>query len=395
LTIPGTIEDLILERLYQRVRIFEESIGDLEDLLGEIVRELTQDLFSPDLTPAQQEARIIQAADAVEQKRLEQEALDSRLGSLIGHDEFFSDEIARVRESRRYITSSELLIVIRDFLAGHHPQCGMTQQEPSVWKIEISEPLRWFVRSMLGTEDSGWFEFQRRTSRGTLDFAIDGDVAQERPNLDLLTFYHPLVRAVAKYYEQNATELHPVSLLRISTDDTPQGLYAWAVFLTEVTGARPVKELDFVLVDCDTGRPVDADIGDKLFWEMMAGGASIPPGEQLSQASNDELLTTAEGIGVERLNVRFAERNRLNNATVDARLASLDAAHQRNLAIREERLRVAEAKRRAPNYLRMLEGGIRKLKTAYEMKRRELEAQRTLGRSIRLEAAGLVEVNNG
>jgi hypothetical protein len=363
--------------------------------LGEVIRELTLDLFSPDLTQAQQEARIIQAADAVERKRLEQEALDSRLGSLIGHDEFFADEIARVRESRRYITSNELLVVIRDFLAAHHPQCSLVQQSPSVWSIDVSEQLRWFVRSMLGTEDSGWFEFQRRSGRGVLEFTTDGDLAQERPNLDLLTFYQPLVRAVAKHYEQNATELHPVSALRVASDSIRSGLYAWAIFLTEVTGARPVKELDFVLVDGVTGCIVDAETGDRLFWDMTASGMSIPRGEQVSETATADLVQKAEATGIERLNLRFADRARLNNATVDARLASLDAAHDRNLAIREERLRVAEARRRAPNYLRMLEGGIRKLKTAYQMKRRELEAQRTLGRSIRLEAAGLVEVNNG
>jgi superfamily II DNA or RNA helicase len=395
LTIPGTIEDLILERLYKRVKIFEQSIGDLEDLLGEIVRELTQDLFSPDLSTAEQEARIIQAADTVERKRLEQEALDSRLGSLIGHDEFFADEISRVRESRRYVTADELLVIIRDFLAAYHPQCALTQQAASVWTIEVSEQLRWFVKSMLGSEDPGWFEFQRRTGRSVLELTTDGDAAQDRQNLDLLTFYHPLVRAVAKHYEQNTTELHPVSLLRVGSTAVPPGTYAWAVFLTEVTGARPVKDLDFILVESATSHVVDLEAGDTLFWDMTARGESIPPGEQLKVAIHGELITKAEAIGIERLNGRFADRNRLNSATVDARLASLDAAHERNIAVRAERLRVAEGRDRAPQYLRMLEGGIRKLNSSYQMKRRELEAQRTLGRSISLQAAGLVEVRNG
>jgi hypothetical protein len=40
----------------------------------------------------------------------------------------------------------------------------------------------------------------------------------------------------------------------------------------------------------------------------------------------------------------------------------------------------------------MLEGGIKKLESAHSLKRRELENQRSLGRSIKLEAAGIVAV---
>lgn len=395
LTIPGTIEDVILERLYQRVRIFEQSIGDIEDTLGEVVRELSQELFSPDLTPDEQEARIISAADAIEQKRLQQEALDARVSSLIGHDEFFSDEIRRVRESHRYVTSSELVTVLRDFLAEHHPQCQMTETEASVWTIEVSEPLRWFVRSMLGLEDSGWFEFQRRSARGALQLTTDSGKAQERSSLDLLTFYHPLVRAVTEHYARNASELHPVSVVRTVTPAVPPGVYAWSVFLTEVTGARPVKELDFVLVDSETGRVLDTDTGDRVFWDMVATGTSRSAGEGTPAESAAELIGRAEATAIERLNLRFQERDRLNAATVDGRLASLEAAHNRNLEIRRARLQVAAERRRAPQYLRMLEGGIRKLQATYEMKRHELEGQRALGRSISIEAAGLVEVTHG
>lgn len=45
LSIPGTIEDRILRRLYQRIHIFEESIGDLEAILGDEIRNLTLALF--------------------------------------------------------------------------------------------------------------------------------------------------------------------------------------------------------------------------------------------------------------------------------------------------------------------------------------------------------------
>jgi SNF2 family DNA or RNA helicase len=36
LVLEETVEDRILERLYQRIGIFRESLGDLEDILGSV-----------------------------------------------------------------------------------------------------------------------------------------------------------------------------------------------------------------------------------------------------------------------------------------------------------------------------------------------------------------------
>jgi hypothetical protein len=260
--------------------------------------------------------------------------------------------------------------------------------------LDVPDSLRWFVRSALGPEDPGWIHFQRRTGRGSLRFTTDAAFAQERPDLDQLTFYHPLVRAVVRHYQENPTELHPVSALRLRSGLVAPGTYGWTLFLTQITGARPVKELDFVLVTGSGGDVIDADTGDRLFWELLDRATSQPVAETISGDDTAGLLSAAEAVGVARLNARFADRSRLNEATVEARLASLRTAHERNLAIRHERLQTAEARNRAPQYLRMLQGGIRKLIDVYDLKRRELEAQRVLGRSITLEAAGIVEVTN-
>ena len=45
-SVEGTIEQNILERLYNRIGIFQQSIGDLEDILGDIVNDLEKEIFS-------------------------------------------------------------------------------------------------------------------------------------------------------------------------------------------------------------------------------------------------------------------------------------------------------------------------------------------------------------
>ena len=47
LSMPNTIEDRMLTLLFERLRIFELSIGDLETVMGDVIDELQGALFKP------------------------------------------------------------------------------------------------------------------------------------------------------------------------------------------------------------------------------------------------------------------------------------------------------------------------------------------------------------
>ena len=57
LVLNDTIENRILERLYDRINVFEESIGDLEVILGDEIYQIQKEIFQSKLTPEQQVAR--------------------------------------------------------------------------------------------------------------------------------------------------------------------------------------------------------------------------------------------------------------------------------------------------------------------------------------------------
>src|SRR4051812_14887168 len=72
--IAGTIDTDIFLRLYDRIGVFERSIGELEPILGEKVKELTRVLASTQLTFEEQQRAVDQLASAVvrEQREVEQ-----------------------------------------------------------------------------------------------------------------------------------------------------------------------------------------------------------------------------------------------------------------------------------------------------------------------------------
>ena len=70
-----TIEERLFERLHDKLGIFENSIGDLEAVLGEEIQKLTVELLSKDLTPEEEDERIELTRRVVKKKlRLMQQA---------------------------------------------------------------------------------------------------------------------------------------------------------------------------------------------------------------------------------------------------------------------------------------------------------------------------------
>ena len=82
----GTIEERILERLYTRIGIFEESIGELEPILGPIVSDLTRDVFRSDLSPDEEAHVAEQYAQMIIQRREQERELEKSSSKLLGQD---------------------------------------------------------------------------------------------------------------------------------------------------------------------------------------------------------------------------------------------------------------------------------------------------------------------
>jgi superfamily II DNA or RNA helicase len=393
LSMVGTIEDRVLRRLYDRIRIFQRSIGDLETILGEEVRKLQHDLFSLELTPAELDRRLEESAEAIVRRQQHLEHLQTQAQSLLQSDEFFLEEISLARSRSRYVRGEELLVYLRDFLADHHRKCTLEEEVPGkVYRLALSTELLQLVRSSVPSADLGLRLFLNRGQSGSVRLSIDADLAQDDHHLELLTFHHPLIRAVTRYYEQHGTELHPVSYVRVCTDVVAPGRYAWVLFGTEITGARPDRELEMVaLREGNDNAPVTADQSEELLTVMLVESESVPPASRRGAVTR-ERVDAATGVLTDRLNARFDARRRTNEALVSNMLASLRESHERTVELRRQQIELARLRGRKQSYIRGLETGLRNLEHAYQRRANEIEAARRLSKSYDLRGAGIVEV---
>jgi len=397
LSMKGTIEDRILIRLYDRIRIFERSIGDLEAILGEQVQSLVRDLFSRHLSVKEQEERIERAANVIVQRQLELECFEEETSALIGHDEFFIDQINQAKEYRRYISGEELILYLGDFLKQHFRTCQLRQTEIiNIYSLAVSDALREFVRSHYPENDLSLKLFLVRSLNGNIVLTTDAKNATEDNLIEFLTFYHPLVVAVTSYYSQHEDELHPVSQVRLPSTIFEKGIYAWFLYLMEIGGARPSKDIFFVVINLKSVRILSEDDCDKFLVEMVTKAQMVPPGERgISILNVGQILKTADQTFVERLESKLSQLRKANDAMVSNQLASIEESFSRKITKRKNLLYKAHIKKRKESYIKGLETGIKNLTINLEKKKREIEATRTISSGFDLKGAGIAEVEYG
>jgi superfamily II DNA or RNA helicase len=392
-SVRGTIEERILDRLYHRIRIFEGSIGDLEPILGEEIKKLTEALLQSRLTPEEQEARIAEVAAVLERRRQDAERLEQESGRFLGHDEFFNEQIARILSLKRYLTADELRVFIADFLDSEHPRCTLKPaREKGCFWLTITAELADLVRRSVPGHEPEVFEFLGRAHSGGLLVTFDSDAAYETPHADLINSQHPLTRTVVRFYEDNPDRTHPVAKLKVRSAHAAPADYLYYLNQIEVHGIKPGRFLEAVFVPVDTAVPLSPNASEQLLVDMLTRGETLPehlhmPGDLLR-----ELKEAADAELARRLAERKDELLRVNGALVRNRFASLTASYEAKRGKHEELLRREEGGQAREHYLRMLRGGLRNIEAEYDRARRQREEDEKVDVRFLSFAAGVVRV---
>ena len=120
MVVSDTIEERIFFRLYERIRIFEDSIGDLDAILGErdySLGQLQRDALSGRLTDAELDKRRNQVADVILRRKQEDEVFEEQSRQFLSNDDVFVDLFQDISKSRRYITPEQLQLLVERYLA--------------------------------------------------------------------------------------------------------------------------------------------------------------------------------------------------------------------------------------------------------------------------------------
>ena len=141
-------------RLFTRIGVFEDSIGELEPILRDEIRNITSVLLDPTLTPSERDAEVQRFGVAVEKKRTDLDDLAAHKNLVAGIDSFLIEGFDEHTPGRgRFLGKDEIVRVVNRYVS--RSGGSMSQLDKEHWQIVGSANVAATLREQIRFTSSG------------------------------------------------------------------------------------------------------------------------------------------------------------------------------------------------------------------------------------------------
>ena len=381
----NTIDARIYGRLYDKLDLCRTALGDFEAILGDEIRRLEIDLLSGDLSVEQQDQRIDQTAQALENLRLEEQQLEQDAASLVAYGDYILNHVQAARELHRWISGDDIQRYVFDYLRLHYPGCELRQIEPGspVFEVELSEKAKFdlaeFVRRHRVSLSTGLTSVSSRPIRCRFENRIAGTISRSE---EVVSQFHPLVRMVSRRIVESDEQLTPAVALNLShyaeENAVRPGIYVLAAQLWSFQGLQDTDRLAYAGTPLDGGGDVlEPEDAERLTMAAVAHGEdwlearNVVDLERAYQVAN-EILFASLDVEYESFERELKARN---EDRADIQLQTLDQ-HLRHQTVRLYEIRENHVASGRDSLAKATEGRIRALQNRVEQQRMRIESRR-------------------
>lgn len=215
LCIENTVEDQIFERLLNRIQIFSQSIGGLEDILSteESIFATNEGLeniiYGYKLSREAIEKKIREGEIAIQNAELTRKEIEENLDESFLNDQYISDEINQINTQKRFITPEDIkaLLVL----------LFQTRLSTLRFNIEVDNPyIRWssgdfelfhFIEQNIPIRKenpqlySKYLDFKKRYFKSDkIHITFSQEEAYQNKILEFISPSHPISQAAFYYF---------------------------------------------------------------------------------------------------------------------------------------------------------------------------------------------------
>ena len=259
-----TVDADIYNRCLMRIGVFERSIGDCEEILGEIGSQIESIATDSRLTESERRKKLEDMADNEVRKLKELSRLENEGKGLFGFD-LSSYTVAKdVQEAESpWLTPSSLQFLVQRYLVAKLGEGNylLGNGEIKTLKLSLSAraTLKEDFRKLSGSRSAikRMWEHYLKGNNPNLPLTFVQESAEQNREIQFITAVHPLVKQAAKYFEEN--EILYVNL-KCSSDSIQKGTYPFSVYAWNYTGFKSKFKLQIV---CNNGN-VSSEWNDLL-----------------------------------------------------------------------------------------------------------------------------------
>lgn len=393
-----TIDERIYDRLLMRLDVFKCALGNMENIMGRIINNLTRELFSHQLTPEEELQRIEQNLQALEENKLRQHKLEAEAPNLIAHGEYITGKVRAARELGRYIESEDLLAYVRDFLAEEFPATRLIEldSDKKLFRIEPDTSLRMEFAQFINTKE---LQGQTRSlTNSSLPLLFENKHRTNSHDYERVTQEHPLVRFVShlssqpNYLKQRA----PVTAIEISADilfgKQAKGVYIFCVERWSFTGAQISERLVYSAKELFADTLLSSEDSERLVNQAALQGKDwFAAGNLLCSERTTDAYEVCRNHLAKRYKDTKTSMENENNDRINLQLKLLKKRCEDDINKIKDRinnLRISNKTKTIP----MEEGKIKKKQDIYNSQASMLKAKKNLKTESQPVIAGVIKI---
>lgn len=357
-----TVDADIYTRCLLRIGVFEKSIGECEEILGEIGRQVERIALDHHLTGAERKRKLEQMADNEIRRVQELSRLEDEEKELFGFDLSSKTMAKEIQDAESpWISPKSLLSLINMYLNARLGVGNYILGDSEVKTLRLSVAARNALR-----DDFKKLSGTQNAVRKKWDMYLKGTVPihaitfhQESASKDKNTFFitaiHPLVKQAAMYFTVNAPTY--VSLSYYS-DSIPKGEYAFSIYAWNYVGVQS----RFKLIAVSENNVISHEI-----IEILTSGTT-------SSVTNHDFTERWKALEVKHISMWQEERQKYiedTNLSASYKLGSLES----NFRHMREQLEKRIQRNTDEGIIRMSQMQLENLSERYEGKVAEIQQQ--------------------
>lgn len=248
LVVQDSIQELIYDRLLERIGVFQGVIGDLEMILEEMTEsflKLENDLYGMNLSKAAQEKKVMDIEKAIENQKIQLAQVEEGMTNALSNDIYFQNEISKIREHKLYVTEEELKNYVRMLVAENLKTCVFERVNSHEYSFGVPKSTPTVLTNFITSNQPLGSDFEElfRTYREDIldDFREDGkriltfeqEYAFDNKYADYVNIYNPIIIAASVHFKEAIANIGKTFQFGYTIPtgiDLPKGLYYLAVY---------------------------------------------------------------------------------------------------------------------------------------------------------------------
>jgi len=364
--VEDSIETRVLQRLFEKIEIFRQVIGEPDPIIGEEIQSLAMEALSGRLTADQLEEEIERRNAALDRQKFESEGILKEVDRLISADQELIDEIQSVIGERQLPTPPEIFGFLNLFLSQRYEGIQLPKEcIDGVFKVDLGVRVGMDMESSLRDLGDVGVTFARKIQSGRpVTATLSRDAGYLHPGAETIHYRHPLVLySVLEFGKERDDDVVGAFAIGVSdTDSVPRGTYGFLVSYFEVEGRVGNRRMHVLLHDLERDQLVDDQaVTIPLIVKAIESGDSIefPPEwigrmsvsaermkrsllEEKNRLDQRERTRQEMRDEIQKLTLLAAQRSRI--AKIKSRLSRLIQNHamQFPISVAEKMLEKAE-----------------------------------------------------